>query len=88
MNDISWYDLLFNLSFSFFGGLIKSITLAKENKKWTFFFVSAIIGGFAGLLTYMLCTSFNLSWQMTSFATGVAGYMGDSILTEIDNNKE
>lgn len=69
MNEIPWYDLLFNLSFSFFGGLIKSITSKKENKKWTFFFVSAVVGGFAGLLTFMLCTSFNLSWQMTSFAT-------------------
>lgn len=80
MNEIPWYDLLFNLSFSFFGGLIKSITSKKDDKKWTYFFVSATVGGFAGLLTFMLCTSFNLSWQMTSFATGVAGYMGDSIL--------
>lgn len=80
MGEIPWYDLLFNLSFSFFGGLIKSVTSRKQNKKWSFFFASAIIGGFAGLLTYMLCSSCHLSWQMTSFATGVAGYMGDSIL--------
>ena len=51
-----------------------------KEKTWTYFFASAVVGGFAGLLTYMLCNSFNLSWQMTSFATGVAGYMGDSIL--------
>lgn len=77
---IQWSDLLFNLSISFFGGLIKSAVAKTEKKTWTFFFVSAMVGGFAGLLTYMLCTSFKLSWQMTSFATGVAGYMGDSIL--------
>lgn len=79
-NGISWSDLLFNLSISFFGGLIKSVTTKIKRKTWTYFFASALVGGFAGLLTYMLCTSFNLSWQMTSFATGVAGYMGDSIL--------
>ena len=80
MGGIPWYDLLFNLSFSFFGGLIKSVTSKKTKKCWSFFFASAIVGGFSGLLTFMLCSSFNLSWQMTSFATGVAGYMGDSIL--------
>ena len=80
MDGIQWSDLLFNLSISFFGGLIKSITSKIEKKKWSYFFASAIVGGFAGLLTYMLCMNFNLSWQMTSFATGVAGYMGDSIL--------
>lgn len=79
-NGIQWSDLLFNLSISFFGGVIKSITAKLEQKTWTYFFASAVVGGFAGLLTYMLCNSFNLSWQMTSFATGVAGYMGDSIL--------
>lgn len=79
-NGIQWYDLLFNLAISFFGGLIKSITTKVEKKTWTYFFASAVVGGFAGLLTYMLCMSFGLSWQITSFATGVAGYMGDSIL--------
>ena len=79
-NEIQWADLLFNLSISFFGGLIKSITTKVEKKKWTYFFASAVVGGFAGLLTYMLCMNFNLNWQITSFATGVAGYMGDSIL--------
>lgn len=81
MNDgIQWADLIFNLSISFFGGLIKSFTSKVEHKDWTYFFISAVVGGFAGLLTYMLCTNFGMSWQMTSFATGVAGYMGDSIL--------
>ena len=79
-NGIQWSDLLFNLSISFFGGIIKSITSKAKQKTWTYFFASAVVGGFAGLLTYMLCTNFGLSWQMTSFATGVAGYMGDSIL--------
>lgn len=79
-NGIQWSDLLFNLSISFFGGLIKSITTKIEQKTWAYFFASAVVGGFAGLLTYMLCMNFGLSWQMTSFATGVAGYMGDSIL--------
>lgn len=79
-NGIQWSDLLFNLSISFFGGLVKCITTKVEQKKWSYFFASAIVGGFAGLLTYMLCMNFNLSWQITSFATGVAGYMGDSIL--------
>ena len=78
-NGIQWYDLLFNLAISFFGGLIKSITTKVEKKTWTYFFASAVVGGFAGLLTYMLCTNFGLSWQITSFATGVAGYLGDSI---------
>ncbi len=76
MGEIPWYDLFFNLSFSFFGGLIKSVTSKKAKKSLSFFFASAIIGGFAGLLTYMLCSSFNLSWQMTSFATGVARIYG------------
>lgn len=79
-NNIQWYDLLFNLSISFFGGLIKSITSKVEKKTWSYFFASAVVGGFAGLLTYMLCTNFGFGWHITSFATGVAGYMGDTIL--------
>lgn len=46
MGEIPWYDLLFNLSFSFFGGLIKSVTSKKTKKCWSFFFASAIVGGF------------------------------------------
>ena len=79
-NGIHWSVLILYLYISFFGVIIKSITTNVEQKTCTYFFASAVVGGFAGLLTYMLCNSFNLSWQMTSFATGVAGYMGDSIL--------
>lgn len=80
MNDMQWPDLLFNLSISFVGGLIKAFLSKVKKKGLSYFFISAMVGGFAGLLTYMLCTNFKMSWQMTSFATGVAGYMGDSIL--------
>lgn len=80
MENMHWSDLLFNLSISLLGGLVKSLTSKTKKKGFAHFLTSAIIGGFAGLLTYMLCTSIGLSWQMTSFATGVAGYMGDSIL--------
>lgn len=76
-----WSDLLFNLSMSLIGGLVKAL-LSKSKKKKNLgrFITSAVVGGFAGLLTYMVCNHFGLSWQMTSFATGVAGYMGESIL--------
>lgn len=80
MKDIQWSDLLFNLSISFVGGLTKAFVSKVKKKGLSYFCISASIGGFAGLLTYMLCNSFNMSWQMTSFATGVAGYMGDTIL--------
>ncbi len=80
MNNMQWPDLLFNLSISFVGGLIKAFISKIKKKSLSYFFISALVGGFAGLLTYMLCSSFNMSWQMTSFATGVAGYMGDTIL--------
>lgn len=80
MNNMQLPDLLFNLSISFVGGLIKAFLSKVKKKGLSYFFISAMVGGFAGLLTYMLCTNFKLSWQMTSFATGVAGYMGDSIL--------
>lgn len=81
MNNMQWPDLLFNLSISLFGGLVKSITAKTSKKSFSKFFASALVGGFAGLLTYMLCNGLNLNWQITSFATGVAGYMGDSILS-------
>ena len=77
---MQWPDLLFNLSISFVGGIIKAFTTKAKTKGLSYFFISACIGGFAGLLTYMVCTNLGLSWQMTSFSTGVAGYMGDSIL--------
>ena len=77
LDKIQWSDLLFNLSISLMGGLVKSL----KKKNLAHFVTSAVIGGFAGLLTYMLCTGFGLSWQVTSFATGVAGYMGDTILS-------
>lgn len=79
MNDMHWTDLLFNVSISLFGGIVKSLT-SKTKKKLSHFITSAIVGGFAGLLTYMLCSSCGASWQITSFATGVAGYMGETIL--------
>ena len=81
MDKIQWSDLIFNLSISLMGGLVKSLTSRSKKKNLAHFVTSAIIGGFAGLLTYMLCTGFGLSWQVTSFATGVAGYMGDTILS-------
>ena len=81
MDKIQWSDLLFNLSISLMGGLVKSLTSKGKKKNLAHFVTSAVIGGFAGLLTYMLCTGFGLSWQVTSFATGVAGYMGDTILS-------
>lgn len=81
MDKVSWADLFFNLSISLVGGLVKCITSKTGKKSLSRFICSAIVGGFAGLLTYMLCNSLNLNWQMTSFATGVAGYMGDSILS-------
>lgn len=80
MNGTQWSDMFFNLSISLLGGLVKCLTSGKKKKSFGHFAASAIVGGFAGLLTYMLCTNFGLGWQMTSFATGVAGYMGDSIL--------
>ena len=80
MNDeVRWFDILFNLSLSFFGGLVKSMT-SKEAKTLEGYVCSAIVGGFAGLLTYMLCANFDMNVYMTGFATGIAGYMGDSIL--------
>lgn len=80
MNNSQWQDLLFNLSISLLGGFIKTLTSKSKNRSFSKFVASAAIGGFAGLLTYMLCSNFGFSWQITSFATGVAGYMGDSIL--------
>ena len=85
MDKIQWSDLLFNLSISLLGGLVKCLTAPTRKKNLAHFITSAVIGGFAGLLTYMVCTNFGLSWQMTSFATGVAGYMGDSILELFSN---
>lgn len=79
MDKTKWYDLLFNLAISLFGGLVKTLT-SEEQKNFSKFLASAVVGGFAGLLTYMICSNFGLSWQITSFATGVAGYMGDTIL--------
>lgn len=79
--DGHWTDLFFNIAMSLIGGLVKAITSKNtRNKKLSKFITSAIVGGFAGVLTYMLCSHFKLSWQITSFATGIAGYMGDSIL--------
>ena len=80
MNGTQWSDLFFNLSISLLGGLVKCLTSDRKKKGFGHFAASAIVGGFAGLLMYMLCMNFGFSWQMTSFATGVAGYMGDSIL--------
>lgn len=85
MKDIQWSDLLFNLSISILGGLVKSVTSKTKKKGYARFIISAMVGGFAGLLTYLLCTHFNCSWAITSFATGVAGYMGDSILEVFSN---
>lgn len=80
MNNMQWPDLLFNLSMSLFGGLVKSLVSDSKKKKLSNYIASAIVGGFAGLLTYMLCTNFGFNSYMTGFATGVAGFMGESIL--------
>lgn len=79
MNDMHWTDLLFNIAIALFGGVAKLLT-SNAKKKLSHFVSSALVGGFAGLLTYMLCSSCGASWQITSFATGVAGYMGETIL--------
>lgn len=79
MNNTHWFDVPFNLGLSLFGGLVKAMTMKKQ-KTLAEYICSAIVGGFAGVLTYMLCANFELNSYMTGFATGIAGYMGDSIL--------
>ena len=97
-------DLVFNVCLAFFGGAIKLLTSKLKHKTLGKYIASAVIGGFAGLLTYCLCINFNMNVYMTAFATGIAGYMGDSILNlfsrilpellknmisiNIENNKE
>lgn len=73
-------DLLFNVCLAFFGGTVKLLTSNLKHKTLHKYIASAVIGGFAGLLTYCLCINFNMNVYMTAFATGIAGYMGDSIL--------
>lgn len=73
-------DLIFNVCLAFFGGAVKLLTSNLKHKTLSKYVASAVIGGFAGLLTYCLCINFNMNVYMTAFATGIAGYMGDSIL--------
>ena len=73
-------DMIFNLSISLIGGIVKTIASDGTEKSFQTFLCSAIIGGFAGLLTCFICMEFNMSWSATSFACGIAGFMGDSIL--------
>lgn len=73
-------DILFNLSMSCIGGLVKALTTKTKKKGYARFITSAFIGGFAGVLTYLLCSHAGQGWQITAFLTGLAGYMGESIL--------
>jgi len=76
----NFVDLIFNICLAFLGGTVKLLTSNLKHKTLHKYIASAIIGGFAGLLTYCLCINFNMNNYMTAFATGIAGYMGDSIL--------
>lgn len=73
-------DLLFNLCLAFIGGAIKLLRSNLKRKTLGKYIASAITGGFAGLLMYCLCIKANMDIYLTAFATGMAGYMGDSIL--------
>lgn len=78
-------DILFNISISVFGGLVKLLTSKTKHKSFSKYVSSALVGGFAGLLTYFLSKSLKASPEIIGFASGVAGYMGDSILELFTN---
>ena len=81
MNEnMHWFDLFFNISLSFFGGIVRLINSSDKDKSLKKYLASAIVGGFAGLMTYLICIGLNINIYMTAFATGVAGYAGDSVL--------
>lgn len=73
-------DFIFNIALAFFGGVVKLVATNCKCKTLSRYIASAIVGGFAGVLTYFLCINFNMNVYMTAFATGIAGYMGDTIL--------
>ena len=50
-------------------GKVESFSLIELLGEWS-------VSGFAGLLTAFICHEMGMSWQITAFATGVAGHMG------------
>ena len=77
---INFTDFIFNIALAIFGGFVKLLTENSKHKTLRKYVASAIVGGFAGILTYLICQYFNWNIYLTAFATGVAGYTGDSIL--------
>ena len=70
-----WFVIL-----AIWGGTVNYIQRVKSGKVESFslmeLFGEWAVSGFAGLLTAFICHEMNLSWQLTAFATGIAGHMG------------
>lgn len=76
-----WYTYILVLLVSMFGGFVRWLNKIRQSQAITWWAIADLIiglitSGFAGFLTYLLCTSLNISLELTTFFIGNAGFMG------------
>lgn len=79
----------FLLGLAIWGGTVNYLTRIKHGKVEKFSFAELVgewtISGFAGVLTFYICSEMALSWNMTAFFSGISGHLGGRAIYIFEN---
>lgn len=77
------------LLLSVWGGLVNYIRKVREgeSQKWSLseIFGEIVISGFAGIITYLLCSSQGFDPLLTAAMAGISGHMGSRAIFMLEN---
>lgn len=80
---------LFLLGLAIWGGTVNYLTRIKQGKVEKFSFAELVgewtISGFAGVLTFYICSELELSWNMIAFFSGISGHLGGRAIFIFEN---
>ena len=76
-------DTLFIGLFAVCGGVARVAMSPKRPRTWCEFLLSLLVSGFSGVVAYKVLCAYNVGPDLTAAASGIAGLLGDDILTAI-----
>jgi hypothetical protein len=85
--DFSWFTYAWVALLSFWGGIANYVSKVKRgDSRFNLLeiFGEMIVSGFAGVMTFYICTASHTPEVVTAVAVGISGHMGARIITQIE----
>lgn len=85
--DFSWFTYAWVGILSFWGGIANYISkVRKGDSRFNLLeiFGEMIVSGFAGVMTFYVCSASGTPEVITAVAVGISGHMGARIITQIE----